>query len=295
MAISPAVISRLKSQLLTSGLQQKDQPLFQVINQLIGALSDTAQVAASGGSGGGTIGPPGPAGKDGPFIIGSDGQDGHDGINGQPGPQGFRGATGPQGSPGLPVRFPTDGIDGIDGFGYPGPRGAIGASGSQGHIGFQGPPGLDGRDGQDSYWQIINNTIGSAFSSVLFSITPFTRAQAITLNTVPLTLVPAQGASVIIAPLQCFLVSNYTTAFGAAATLQIRYNGSSSNLISVGTPWNSSANKKFLTAGSVASLNFSDNTEINSAVQLLATGGITGGAVNDKFAAILLYILINTV
>lgn len=34
----PIDLSRLKSQLLTSGLQQKDNPLYQVINQLIGLV-----------------------------------------------------------------------------------------------------------------------------------------------------------------------------------------------------------------------------------------------------------------
>lgn len=34
--MNPIAVDRLKSQLLTSGLQQKDQPLYQVINQLIG-------------------------------------------------------------------------------------------------------------------------------------------------------------------------------------------------------------------------------------------------------------------
>jgi hypothetical protein len=40
---TPNVIQRLKAQLLTSGLQQKDQPLFQIINQLIDNLNTTSQ------------------------------------------------------------------------------------------------------------------------------------------------------------------------------------------------------------------------------------------------------------
>ena len=47
-------IKRLKSQLLKSGLQNKDQPLFQIINQLIDAVNgNTADIAASGSSSGG--------------------------------------------------------------------------------------------------------------------------------------------------------------------------------------------------------------------------------------------------
>lgn len=38
MAITIPQLDRLKAQLLTSGLSQKDQPLFQIINQLIDAL-----------------------------------------------------------------------------------------------------------------------------------------------------------------------------------------------------------------------------------------------------------------
>lgn len=49
------VITRLKSQLLTSGLSQKDQPLFQIINQLIDFVGKNANElnAFTGGGGGG--------------------------------------------------------------------------------------------------------------------------------------------------------------------------------------------------------------------------------------------------
>lgn len=54
--ISAAVIDRLKAQLLTSGLSQKDAATFQVINQLIDAVREALVVtvaAPSSGSGGG--------------------------------------------------------------------------------------------------------------------------------------------------------------------------------------------------------------------------------------------------
>ena len=56
-----AQLDRLKAQLLTSGLSQKNQPLFQVINQLIDAVrqgfteTDNAISGGSGGGGGGGL------------------------------------------------------------------------------------------------------------------------------------------------------------------------------------------------------------------------------------------------
>lgn len=54
---SPIDLSRLKANLLTSGLQQKDNPLFQVINQLIqfveANIGNITTVISGGGSGGG--------------------------------------------------------------------------------------------------------------------------------------------------------------------------------------------------------------------------------------------------
>lgn len=48
-------LGKLQSTLLTSGLSQQNQPLFQVINQLIKAVIDSNEgvVAVTGGSGGG--------------------------------------------------------------------------------------------------------------------------------------------------------------------------------------------------------------------------------------------------
>lgn len=48
-------LGKLQTVLLTSGLQQRDQPLYQVINQLIKAVIDSSSdtIAATGGSGGG--------------------------------------------------------------------------------------------------------------------------------------------------------------------------------------------------------------------------------------------------
>lgn len=50
-------LNKLQSILLTSGLQQKDQPLYQVISQLIKAIIDSnlGVVAITGGGGGGSL------------------------------------------------------------------------------------------------------------------------------------------------------------------------------------------------------------------------------------------------
>ena len=103
MAIIPQ-LDRLKAQLLTSGLQEKNQPLFQVINQLIDTMrqginqlqTSITNITPSGGSGSSTI----ISNAAGMMPI-DFGQDGNDGLMGMPGPQGLRGLTGPQGPPGM--------------------------------------------------------------------------------------------------------------------------------------------------------------------------------------------------
>jgi hypothetical protein len=82
-------LNRLKSQLLTTGLSNKDNPLFQVINQLIGAVKQLqdaflAQIAAisssiSNISNVSIIGS-GPPGMDG--MDGIDGMDGFSNLSG---------------------------------------------------------------------------------------------------------------------------------------------------------------------------------------------------------------------
>lgn len=109
--INPA---RLYTLLLNTGLQQRDNPLYQVIHDLISALSSTnSQVTASSGQGiQGIQGLPGFHGLD-----GLDGDDGLPGFSGPIGPIGPSGSIGPYG---------LDGIDGEDGIsipGIPGPRG----------------------------------------------------------------------------------------------------------------------------------------------------------------------------
>lgn len=92
-------LDRLKSQLLTSGLQQKNQPLYQVINQLIDSLrqaidftaSEIANLASSIEDSIPVIPPT-------TTILGSyvalDGEIGEDGLPGLPGPPGPQGPAG---------------------------------------------------------------------------------------------------------------------------------------------------------------------------------------------------------
>lgn len=188
-------LDRLKAQLLSSGIQQENFALFQVINQLIQFLRDqvTQTNVAIGGSGGGSPGLSGVtyltktnetatlpnsrmelagAGIEFndspgyrriistalPFIL--DGQDGIDGEIGLQGPIGPRGLIGGQGIPGL------DGLPGEECESLiPGPQGI------QGLIGPVGPMGIaiDGEDGIEGI--VVGNYQGALFTqgSVIFA------------------------------------------------------------------------------------------------------------------------------
>lgn len=94
--ITKDAIDRLKGQLLTSGLSEKNQPLFQIINQLINAVSQSINDINTintemGGSGGTPI----PTEKI--ITTGSSDIPAIDGIDGEPGPAGPIGQTGPRG------------------------------------------------------------------------------------------------------------------------------------------------------------------------------------------------------
>jgi hypothetical protein len=167
-------LDRLKSQLLTSGIQQENIALFQVINQLIDyirATTTTIQASIGGGGGGGGLGLTGAtyltknkevalsnslqelAGAGiqfndangrrivsvaRPFVVES--EQNEDSFPGFPikGDKGDRGLVG-IGIPGI------DGLDGEDGsvVAIPGP------TGPQGNIGNTGMPGFDGFDGEE--------------------------------------------------------------------------------------------------------------------------------------------------
>ncbi len=98
-----AALDRLKSQLLTSGLQERNNALFQVINQLIDFLRQSINATSISIS---SLSPP-PSPPSGGTIItnGSlipldyveQGEDGFPGFPGPPGPPGLQGPIGPQG------------------------------------------------------------------------------------------------------------------------------------------------------------------------------------------------------
>jgi len=106
MNVTASGINRLKSQLLTSGIQQQNAALFQVLNTLIDANSQSLSSIQSiinngGGSGSSIINIINNQG-----IPGLDGNDGQDGENGLPGIQGPQGIAGPMGPSGLAIGPP---------------------------------------------------------------------------------------------------------------------------------------------------------------------------------------------
>lgn len=126
MAMDPA---RLYTQLLNTGLQNKDNPLYQLIYQLIGALvklnSDSKAFSSSGGS----------TSINETILQGLFGEPGIDGQSSFiPGPQGNRGNDGN-------TIIGLDGADGLDALIIPGPMGPLGP------VGIMGPSGIDGIDG----------------------------------------------------------------------------------------------------------------------------------------------------
>lgn len=170
-------LDRLKSQLLTSGLQQENFALFQVINQLIDFLrgevtATQSTISGGGGGGGGGVGLLGAtyltknkevglpnslqeiAGAgiqfndaNGRRVISTaipfafDGEQGDEGVPGPPGRIGIDGLPGVAGPPGADgaSMLAIDGEDGIDGD--PGIPGAVGGIGPAGAIGPQGTSG----------------------------------------------------------------------------------------------------------------------------------------------------------
>lgn len=130
MPINPV---RLITQLQNTGLQNKDNPLYQLLFQMIQLLQTIANQTNKGGS----------IPKGTTTIINQ--------ILNQ-----FGGPT-------------FDGINGEDGFSIPGAIGATGAtgatgsSGTAGAQGIMGPPGIDGNDGYDAF--ILLSSPGSSPSS----------------------------------------------------------------------------------------------------------------------------------
>lgn len=137
---------RLLSQLNQSQLQQKDNPLYQVIKQLIQRIKELESLTGVTST---TI-------NETTFIqqiVMEDGggEGGEMGAPGAVGPIGATGATGAEGPP-FPAFYTLDGTDGEDGIGIPGP---VGPTGNTGNTGADGQPfpsfiPYDGNDGEDA-------------------------------------------------------------------------------------------------------------------------------------------------
>lgn len=143
-------LSRLKAQLLVSGIQQTNNPLWQVINQLIDAAQTISNSSSGSSSSVGVIGKDGLSGP--PGISGEDGDDGSIGPQGMHGIDGVAGITGPTG-PTTIGPMGIDGEDGNDGFSIPGNMGLTGPTGLTGPAGplTIGPMGIEGEQGEDGF------------------------------------------------------------------------------------------------------------------------------------------------
>ncbi len=254
-------IDRLKSQLLTSGVQQQNQALFQVIDQLINSLRATAQdvnniTSGGGGSSSTVINITNGA----PTLVAFDGIDGQDGISNLPGPIGPIGPNGAQGNAGMPG-FPIyDGLDGEDGFGFPG----------------------------------IQGSAGSNITNLGVANLTLTAAQIRTLNSVPIDLVSAQGINNVIVPL--WWISWYvatSTAFSADASFSIRWNGlttvlfiPTSFVLNSATPGNQFKD----VARSTINFGKGGNDPRNLSLQLRTTADVTLGTGNVFNTSVFYYI-----
>lgn len=129
--------SRLYTTLLNTGLQQKDNALYQVLRDLIRNFTELVSFVANNPSTGNTnlIGTQGQVGP--VFTI----EDGLDGLDGQnipvQGPQGIQGNIGLTGAPA--ILFVEDGLEGDPFPPIQGPQGNPGIQGIQGLIGATSP------------------------------------------------------------------------------------------------------------------------------------------------------------
>lgn len=222
----PIAISKLKSQLLTSELQQKNPALFQLINGIIDNLLAIQLVATSNGNGNiinefNTI----------LSLSGLDsdsgGDDGGMGMPGPPGIQGITGLTGPMGA----IIFPPDAEDGDIFPPIVGPQGNPGPTGSQGPVSgyFPVEDGLDGEDGFNIA-QVISSSSG--ISDIAIARKAISEAELEALNTSPLDIgIAAPGANKIICPLFVFLEVDLASVYTSSPAYTIVYDGSTSNLM----------------------------------------------------------------
>src|ERR1035437_1379231 len=146
--------SRLYVSLLNTGLQQKDNPLYQVIHDLIGAVAVVNKQTNTIISGGGSAGPAGKDGLPGPPGLSLDISDNNDSIL-IPGLQGFPGIQGLQGFPGL------DGDSYESDFINPNPSiNSLISNFTQGSVIFAGPSGVLAQNNANLFWDATNHRLG---------------------------------------------------------------------------------------------------------------------------------------
>ena len=285
----PNIVSldRLQSQLLTSGLQEKNFPLYQVISQLIGFLrqtiDETAIAISEGGSGGGTtiiqnqiqqlmmldanddygLIIPGPAGIDG--IIGKDG------------------TAGPPGMPG------DDGEPGDYYLPMPGPQGNQGVTGAGGPVGPMMVPN-DGEDGDSAHVLLQNFNNGGAISLYTSQIS-ITDAQIKTLNTTPVQIVAAPDSTHQYIPIRYALIKQTTAgAYSANISIRLRYTGIALDLATVTISLNV-ADRRWGSAAPVV-ITADTNNGMGLGLEISGSAGLTGGNAANWLVVQVTYVII---
>jgi hypothetical protein len=172
--------------------------------QGVAGASGPQGVAGAAGARGAT-GPQGVAGATGLQGVagasGPQGVAGAAGARGATGPQGVAGATGPQGAVGATGAQGPVGATGSQGVaGATGPQGVAGATGQQGLMGPAGPQGPAGVNGVNGVNGVgVPGPVGptgppgpsSGGNGLLVSTVTIHRTSVLTLDSVPVTLIPA--------------------------------------------------------------------------------------------------------
>lgn len=255
LIVTPQVIGRLKNQLMISPVRDKDNPLYQVINQLIGIIEGLSANSANGNS---NVGPAG--------------------INGRDGIPGFS--------------FGND--DGNSGIIIPGPMGANGSNGIDGSNGLQGPPGLDGLDADLLYIPGPTGPQGpqgnAGTSGVSLATVTLTDAQFRTLSSVPIQILAGQGSGTIIMPLFLAVAYNITSGFSAGVTTNYNYNGTSGPASAF--TMNPNVTGKRFGNNVPASQTTSATSRENTGIYIFNNVDVTGGSSNGGFNFYMPYIIL---
>ena len=159
MSIDPA---RIYSALQNTGLQRKDNPLYQVIRDLIGAVSSIdQQVTVNTGGSSSTIN----------NITQVINPFSEDGISSFDDSSSIPGVTGPQGIQGIRGIPGSDGIDNIEDNIYFGNSGSsLGGIFIKGSVIFAGPSGNLAQDNANFFWDDANNRLGIGTNTPLDSL-----------------------------------------------------------------------------------------------------------------------------